>query len=73
MAIGSGRTEYIVTNRGYFFRNQEVGFGLRGVIGLNYLIRKTPLDLFLELAPLVVLTPNSASGVDLGFGARVFF
>lgn len=73
MAIGSGRSEYIVTNRGVFFRSQEVGFGLRGVIGLNYLIRKTPLDLFLELAPLVVLTPNSASSVDLGFGARVYF
>jgi hypothetical protein len=72
MAVGSGRSAYF-NNNGTFFRNQEVGFGLRGVLGLNYLIRKTPLDLFVEFAPLIVLTPNSGSGVDLGFGARVYF
>ena len=73
VAFGSGRTTYYSNNGGVLFRNQEVGFGLRGVIGLNYLIKRSPVDLFFELAPLIVLTPNSTSGIDLGFGARVYF
>lgn len=72
VAFGGGRTEY-VNRGGVLFREQEIGFGVRGVIGLNYLIRNSPVDLFFELAPIVVLTPNSASGIDLGFGARVYF
>ena len=64
VAFGSGRT---------YLRTQEVGFGLRGVGGVDYMIRNTPLDLFFELGPMLLLTPNSGSGVDLGFGARVFF
>jgi hypothetical protein len=71
-AFGSAGTAY--SNRsGVLFRDRELGFGVRGVIGLNYLIRNSPVDLFFELAPLIVLTPNSASGIDLGFGARVYF
>jgi len=64
VALGSGRT---------YFSSREVGFGIRGVVGLNYLIRNTPLDLFLEAAPIIVLTPTSDMGADVGFGARVYF
>ena len=71
-AFGSSGTAY--TNRsGVLFRDEELGFGVRGVIGVNYLIRNSPVDLFFELAPLIVLTPNSTSGIDLGLGARVYF
>jgi hypothetical protein len=74
VAFGFGRTNYIVYNRnGYFLRNEDIGLGIRGVAGVNYLIKNTPLDVFFELAPVVIFTPATGSGIDVGFGGRVYF
>lgn len=75
MAFGFGRTGYIVYSgrNAYFFRDRDIGFGVRGVVGLNYMIPRSPVNLFFELAPLIVFTPNSGSGVDAGFGVRFYF
>jgi len=72
--VGFGRTQYIVYNsgNGYFLRNEEVGFGLRGVIGITYLVKRTPLDVFFEIAPLIVFAPHTGSGIDLSFGGRFY-
>jgi hypothetical protein len=72
-AFGTGRTNYVYSPNVGYFRTHEIGFGLRGVLGMNYLIRNAPLDLFLEAAPIIVIAPGSDFGVDLGFGARVYF
>jgi len=50
----------------------QAGFGVRGVVGLTYAIKNSPLDIFFEVAPLIVLTPGPNSGVDLGFGLRAY-
>lgn len=65
VALGPGRT---VDSRG-----QDIGFGIRGVAGLNYLVPNAPLDLFVEAAPTMILTPNSRVIVEPGFGMRVYF
>ncbi len=72
--FGFGRTEYIVVNNGgrYFLRDQDVGFGVRGVIGLNYKVRESPIDLFFEVAPLVILSPTGGTGADVGLGVRFY-
>lgn len=73
-AVGFGRTEYIVTEgrRRYFFRNDDVGLGMRGVVGLTYKVRRSPIDLFVEAAPLLILSPGSGFGVDAGLGIRFY-
>ena len=73
-AIGFGRTEYFVVNRGsYILTRRELGFGARAVVGLTYTIPKSPLDVFLEVAPVFVLSPNPPGmGFDVGLGARVY-
>ncbi len=48
-------------------------FGIRGVVGIDWLPRSVPLDVFLEFAPVVYLTPGSGLGFDTGIGARFFF
>ena len=74
VAFGFGRTDYVVYNRnGYFLRNENLGFGVRGVAGITYLIKNTPLDIFFELAPVIIFTPTTGSGIDVGFGGRVYF
>jgi len=65
IALGPGRT---IESRG-----QDIGFGVRGVAGLNFLIPNAPLDLFMEAAPIMILSPTSKLGVDAGFGMRMYF
>ncbi len=47
--------------------------GIRGVFGIAWLPRSTPLDIFLELVPVFQITPLSGLGIDSGVGIRYFF
>jgi hypothetical protein len=47
--------------------------GVRGVVGIAWLPRSTHLDVFLELAPTLLLVPSTDLSAGAGFGARVFF
>ncbi len=46
---------------------------VRGVIGIAWLPRGTPIDVFLELAPSLQLSPSSGFGSDAALGARYYF
>ena len=54
------------------FSDEDVGFAVRGAVGLDYQIKQTPLELYFEVAPMVIMTPIVGSGLDLGFGGRFF-
>lgn len=73
-AIGFGRTDYFAIDRGgaYVLRSQELGFGARTVVGLTYMIPRSPIDLFLEMAPVFVVSPNAGLGFDVGLGMRAY-
>jgi len=47
--------------------------GVRGVFGIAWLPRATPIDVFLELVPVFQLTPSTGFGIDAGLGIRFFF
>jgi hypothetical protein len=51
----------------------DASFGIRGVLGICWLPRSTPLDVFIELVPVLQLTSNTGFGIDAGFGIRCFF
>jgi hypothetical protein len=46
--------------------------GARGVVGVTYLFDQ-PFDVFLELAPTLILAPGPGFGIDLGLGGRFYF
>ncbi|MGB2869256.1 MAG: hypothetical protein WBD36_12450 [Bacteroidota bacterium] len=46
---------------------------VRGVIGVLWLPRDTPIDVFIEMAPSLQLTSSTGFGIDAGIGARYFF
>jgi hypothetical protein len=46
---------------------------IRGVLGIAWLPRGFPIDVFLEVAPSLQLTSSTGFGVDGGIGARYFF
>ncbi|MCL5268643.1 MAG: hypothetical protein M1469_11160 [Bacteroidetes bacterium] len=47
--------------------------GVRGVIGIDWMPYNVPLDVFLEMAPVLYVAPATAMGVDASLGARFFF
>jgi hypothetical protein len=51
----------------------EGSFGIRGVIGIAWFPRNTPIDVFVELVPVFQVTPLTGLGVDAGLGIRYFF
>jgi hypothetical protein len=50
----------------------DARLGVRGVIGIGYLFREAPIDLFFEMAPILDLTPSTELSINGGFGARYF-
>jgi hypothetical protein len=57
-------------NSGAGYRNS---LAVRGVFGIAWLPRETSIDVFLELAPALQLSPSSGFGIDGALGARYFF
>lgn len=51
----------------------ESSVAVRGVLGIAWLPRETPIDVFLEVVPSLELTPSSGFVVDAGIGIRYFF
>lgn len=47
--------------------------GIRGVFGIAWFPHATPIDLFLELVPVLQITSSTGLGVDAGLGIRYFF
>jgi len=47
--------------------------GLRGVFGIAWFPRATPIDIFIELVPVFQFTPSTGFGLDAGIGIRYFF
>ncbi len=61
---------------GFQFDNGDAlpaDFGVRGVVGLDWMPYSTPLDVFLEVAPVLYVVPSAGLGIDAGIGARFFF
>lgn len=73
-AVGFGNSEYVVS-RGrylYFTRDVPTGFGIRVPVGLSYMIPRSPVELTLELAPIVIFAPDGGIGIDGGLAVRFY-
>jgi len=47
--------------------------GIRGVVGISWIPRDTPIDLFLEVVPVMTLIPATSFDINAGLGARYYF
>lgn len=74
-AVGFGNTTEAVFTRhgdGYVVQSTSLGFGVRVPFGVDYAIPRSPVELFLEIAPLVIVTPAGGIGIDFGLGVRFY-
>ena len=53
--------------------NGEDRVGLRVPVGVSYLLENVPVDVFLEVAPILDFTPSTRGGFTAGIGARFWF
>ncbi len=54
-------------------KNSDDVIGVRIPIGINYLFAELPIDLFVEVVPLLVLSPDSDVQLKAALGARYYF
>jgi len=47
--------------------------GIRLPVGVSYIFEKIPVDIFLEVAPIIDFTPAVRGGFSAGIGARYWF
>lgn len=47
--------------------------GIRGVFGIAWFPHSTPIDIFVELVPVLQITSSTGLGIDAGLGIRYFF
>ena len=51
----------------------DTKLAMRGVVGLDYLFARAPVDIFFEVAPMLDLTPSTDFEIGAGIGARFYF
>jgi len=54
-------------------RRDRVGLGIRGAIGVSYLVPTAPFDLFIEFGSVLIVFPPAALDIDLSIGMRYYF
>lgn len=64
---------YGVGIRALFIDNDDSRIGVRVPLGFNYLFADAPLDLFVEIAPIVDLVPSTDVNGDGAIGIRYYF
>jgi len=47
--------------------------GIDGVLGIDWLSSETPFDVFMQISPLLMLTPSTNIELEAGIGMRYFF
>lgn len=70
---GIGARLLLLEGRDRFDDDDDVRFGLRIPLGITYLFDGAPLDVFLELAPVVELLPSTDVDLEGGVGIRYYF
>ena len=73
VSSGSMPLYFGVGGRIKFRENQGDDIGIRVPIGLAYMFADDPFDLFLEVVPILDLSPDTELGFNAAVGGRWFF
>lgn len=76
LALGFGHGDGIFYKRKgdkfYIREDNEAGIGVRAIVGLNIIPRRTPIEIFVEFGPLIGISPGFGSAVDAALGIRFY-
>ncbi|MBN1560425.1 hypothetical protein JW998_09255 [candidate division KSB1 bacterium] len=68
--VGKAALYYGLGGRIKIMTNSRVG--IRVPVGLNYMLEDNPLDLFIEIVPMLDLVPTTSFSVNAAIGIRYF-
>jgi hypothetical protein len=71
--VKEGRLPLYVGIGGVLSASQDPDLGVRIPVGVTYLFASAPLDLFLEVAPILLLFPATTFDFSGGVGIRFYF
>jgi len=57
----------------YENKDKDDEFGIRAVVGADYWIDSHPIEIFLEVAPVFQVSPDTDTNFDAGIGLRYYF
>jgi hypothetical protein len=60
-------------NKYWYKKDNEIGFGVRGVFGINIVPKKTPFEIFAEIGVLVGILPATHTNAEGSLGIRFYF
>ena len=77
LAIGFGHSSYYWLDKkhgdDFYVREPgSTGIAMRVVVGLNIIPRRSPIELFVEVGPLIGISPSFGAALDLGLGIRFY-
>ena len=73
--IGFGNSHSVIFHdepNKFYFREDDVGIGVRGVVGIDVYPTTAPFEIFLEFGPLVGIVPEAGAAIDVAVGFRVY-
>ena len=73
ISVSSGRLPFYVGVGGRVIFSDDATIGVRVPLGLDYMFSNAPVDIFLELVPILDLTPSTDFDFGAGIGARYWF
>lgn len=53
--------------------DEDIGFGVRGVFGINIVPRRTPLEIFGEIGVMIGIVPGTYANGEGAIGIRFYF
>jgi len=71
--VPSGKLPLYIGIGGRVILADDPLFGIRIPIGIDYLFADAPIDVFLEIVPILDLSPSTDFGVGGGLGIRYWF
>jgi hypothetical protein len=73
ISVSSGKLPFYVGIGGRVVLSDDPLFGVRVPLGLDYMFADAPVDIFLELVPILDLAPETDFDFGGGIGARYWF
>ena len=73
ISVSSGKLPIYVGVGARVVLADDPSFGVRIPVGIDYLFANAPIDIFLELVPILDLSPSTDFGIGGGIGIRYWF
>jgi hypothetical protein len=74
VGFGHGHGFYYKEDHGHFYYrdNNEIGVGARVIFGLNIIPKRSPVEIYLELGPMIGFIPETGVAMDAAVGIRFY-